>query len=162
MSKTAFVAAMAGSVFALDQLTKTMIRHSVPLYHSIPVLDEVFNITHAQNTGGAFSLFASAPDAIRAPFFLIAAAVAVAALLYFLNTVGPSQRLLQFALAGILGGALGNLFDRLTSGTVTDFLDVYWRDHHWPAFNVADSFITIGVLILLGHSLLTEQRSTNK
>lgn len=159
MSKNVFVAAVAGSVFVLDQVTKLVIRRTVPLYHSIPLIDSVFDITHVQNSGGAFSLFAAASETVRVPFFLVAAAIAVGALLYFLRTVRPEQRLLQFALAGILGGALGNLFDRLTIGRVTDFLDMYWGNYHWPAFNIADTFISIGVVILLAHSLLGE-RST--
>ena len=160
MTKSAFVITVAAAVLGLDQLTKLVIRRWVPLYHSIPVIDSVFSISHVQNSGGAFSLFAGAPDGVRVPFFLVASAIAVTALLYFLRAVRPDQRLLQFALAGLLGGALGNLVDRLTGqGTVTDFLDVYWRDHHWPAFNIADSFITIGVVILLGHSLFARDRN---
>jgi len=162
MTKGVFVAAVASSVFVADQATKLVIRRTVPLYHSIPVVDSLFDITHAQNSGGAFSLFAGAPDAVRIPFFLVAASLAIGVLLYFLRSVRPEQRLLQFALAGILGGALGNLFDRMTSGRVTDFLDVYWGNHHWPAFNVADSFISIGVVVLLAHSLIGDRDSEPK
>lgn len=155
MNKRAFVLTVAGAVLVTDQLTKWIIRRTVPLYDSIPVVDSFFHITHVHNTGGAFSLFADASDAVRIPFFLIASAVALGALLYFVRQVPADRRLLLFALAGVLGGALGNLVDRLLFGRVTDFLDVHWRGYHWPAFNVADSFISIGVVILIAHSLFT-------
>ena len=74
-------------------------------------------------------------------------------MIYFIRQIPNDQRWLLFAVSGVLGGALGNLIDRITSGQVTDFLLVYWRDYHWPAFNVADSFISIGVVILIAHSL---------
>ena len=153
MSKTVFVALIAGTVLAADQLTKSIIRQSVPLYESLPVVDSFFHITHVRNTGGAFSLFADAGDAIRIPFFLLASSVALGALLYFVRQVPADRRGLLFALAGVLGGALGNLADRIMFGRVTDFLDVQWQGYHWPAFNVADSFITTGVVILIAHSL---------
>jgi signal peptidase II len=153
MSKNAFVATIAASVVVADQSTKWIIRRSVGLHESIPVIDSIFDITHARNTGGAFSLFAGAHDAFRVPFFLLASAVAVVALLYFLRQVPAERRWLLFALAGVLGGALGNLIDRIVFGSVTDFLDFHWHGYYWPAFNIADSFISIGVVILLLHSL---------
>ena len=157
MSKNAFVATVAVAVLVLDQVSKWYIRHTVPLYREIPVFPAFFHITHARNTGAAFSLFAGTSDAFRIPFFFIATAIAIAALLYFVWQVQPRQRLLQFALAGILGGALGNLVDRIVAGEVTDFLILHWRGYQWPAFNVADSFITIGVAILLAHSLFARE-----
>jgi len=153
MSKNAFVAAVAVAVLLLDQASKWYIQQTVSLYQQIPIFPTFFHITHARNTGGAFSLFAGASDAFRIPFFFGATVIAIAALVYFVWQVEPRQRLLQFALAGILGGAVGNLIDRLTAGEVTDFLLFHWRGYHWPAFNVADSFITIGVGLLLAHSL---------
>jgi signal peptidase II len=152
MSKPAFIALVTGSVVAVDQLTKWYVRRAMPLYASIPVIRGFFSITHARNPGGAFSLFAGASDAIRVPFFFLASAAAIGVLVYFLVQIAADQRWLLFAVAGVLGGALGNLIDRLAFGQVTDFLLVYWRQYQWPAFNVADSFITVGVVILIGHS----------
>ena len=157
MSKTTFVSAIAGAIIVLDQISKWYIRRTVGLFESISVIQGVFDITHARNTGGAFSLLAGAGDAVRIPFFLIASAVAIGALVYFLRQLQPQQRLLLFALAAVLGGALGNLIDRITAGHVTDFLDLQWHGHHWPAFNVADSCITIGVVILVMHSLFVRE-----
>jgi signal peptidase II len=157
MRRYGFVLTVAAIVLALDQVTKWYIRHSVGLYESIVVLDSFFHITHVRNTGGAFSLFASAPSGLRLPFFIGVSVVAVIALLVFVSRVDPRQRLLLFGLGAILGGALGNLVDRMTSGEVTDFLDFHWRGWYWPAFNVADSFITIGVVILVAHSLFARE-----
>jgi signal peptidase II len=156
MGKLAFVALVTGGVVALDQLSKWYVRHSLALYDHVPVIDGFFAITHASNPGGAFSLFAGASHAVRVPFFLIASIGAIAVLVHFLRQIPTEQRWLLFAVAGVLGGALGNLVDRVWFGQVTDFLLVYWRDYQWPAFNVADSFITIGVTILVGHSLFAQ------
>lgn len=155
MSKAVFVSLITGGVVVLDQLTKTYVRHAMPLYDSIPVIDGFFAITHARNPGGAFSLLAGTSAAVRVPFFFAAAAAAIGVLIYFLRQIPGDQRWLLFGVAGVLGGALGNLIDRLAFGQVTDFLLVYWRQYQWPAFNVADSFISIGVVILVGHSLFT-------
>jgi len=152
MSKAVFVALVTGSVVLLDQLTKWYVRRSVPLYDSIPVIDGFFSITHASNPGGAFSLLSGIGDSFRVPFFLLASTIAVGVLFYYLRQIPTEQRWLLFAVAGVLGGALGNLIDRVAFGEVTDFLLVYWRQYQWPAFNVADSFISIGVVILIGHS----------
>jgi signal peptidase II len=151
--KSAFVLIIAGAVLAADQLTKWYVRHTVAYQESVPIVPSFFHITHVRNTGGAFSLFADASDSIRLPFFLLASSLALGALLYFVRQVPADRRWLLFALSGVLGGALGNLVDRVVFGRVTDFLDVHWRGYHWPAFNVADSFITVGVVILIAHSL---------
>jgi signal peptidase II len=157
MRKYGFVLGVAAVVLLLDQVTKWYIRRTVGLYESIVVLDSFFHITHVRNAGGAFSLFAGAPSALRVPFFVLVSSAAVAALLVFIRRVEPSQWLLLFALGAILGGALGNLVDRITSGEVTDFLDFHWRGWYWPAFNVADSFISTGMVILLLYSLLVRE-----
>jgi signal peptidase II len=156
MTKTAFVMIVTGSVLGADQITKWYIQKSVALHDSIPIIDSFFHITHVRNSGGAFSLLANADSAIRIPFFVVASIIAIGALVYLLRQVAAHQRVLQFALAGVLGGALGNAVDRILLGQVTDFLDFHWRGYYWPAFNVADSFITIGVLILLLHSFFAE------
>lgn len=154
MSRYGFVGAVAAFVVVFDQLTKWIVRTELGVYESVPVVDGLFSITHVRNTGGAFSLFAGADEAWRVPFFLLVAVVAIAALLHFVRRVSPHQRVLLFALGAVLGGAAGNMIDRAVFGQVTDFLDVYWRGYHWPTFNVADSFITVGMLILVVHSFV--------
>jgi len=153
MTKNALVATVGTSVVVLDQLTKWWIRRALAPGDSIVIFDSFLQIVHASNRGGAFSFLAGASDAFRIPFFLVATVLAMGVIVYFLRQVQPHQRLLQAALAGLMGGAVGNLIDRVMAGYVTDFIDAYWRGYHWPAFNVADSFITIGVCVLLAHSL---------
>jgi signal peptidase II len=155
MTKYVFVASISTAILVADQLSKWYIRETIPLYQHLTVIEGFFHITHVFNTGGAFSLFAGAHDAVRLPFFVGASVVAVGALIYFLRQVHEDQRWLQFALASVLGGAFGNLIDRVAFGKVTDFILVHWHQYYWPAFNVADSFISIGVTLLLLQSLWT-------
>jgi len=161
MRKWPFVTAVVVAVVVLDQLTKWWIRSAVPLHESIAVVPSLFNITHLRNPGGAFSLLARSADEFRIPFFVVMSGIAVAALIYFLREIETHQKVLLFAVAGVLGGAIGNLIDRVALGAVTDFLDVYWGSYHWPAFNVADSFITIGVVVLLAQSLFAPPDSAD-
>lgn len=155
MRKYVFVLSVAAIVLVLDQATKWYIRQTVGLYQSIVVIDSVFHITHVRNAGGAFGLLAGAAHAWRLPFFVLVSLVAIAALLLFVRRIDAGQHWLLFALGTILGGALGNFVDRMASGEVTDFLDFHWHGYHWPAFNVADSGITTGIVILIFYSLLT-------
>jgi signal peptidase II len=154
MRKYAFVFTVATVVLLLDQLTKWYIRHTFRLYESVAVIDSVFHITHVRNAGGAFGLLNQGAHVWRLPFFLVVSCIAVGVLLVFVRRVQPGQRWLLLALGAILGGALGNLVDRMISGEVTDFLDFHWHGYYWPAFNVADSCITTGMLILLVYSLV--------
>jgi signal peptidase II len=146
-------------VIGLDQITKAIVLAEIPLRDSIPVIDGFFKIVHVRNPGAAFSLFATAPEWFRTPFFLGITIVAVAALLVIAFRLPPDERVLSVALGGVLGGALGNLLDRLVHGEVIDFLYVYWREWYWPAFNVADSSITISVVAIVLHSFLVREDS---
>ena len=141
--------ALAAAVVLLDQATKAVIRAFVPLHDRIVVIPGCFDITHVKNTGAAFGLFAGATSPYR-PILLNAVAFAVflLVLVYAFRSPVHWQRL-QLALAGILGGAIGNLVDRIGAGSVTDFLRVHLADRwEWPSFNVADSAITVGVVLL--------------
>ena len=159
MNKYVIVFSIAAAVLLLDQFSKWYVRQSVDLYQSIPVIDSLFHITHVRNKGGAFSLFAGVHESLRVPFFLGVSSIAIGVLVYMVRRIDPRQILLLCGLGGILGGALGNLVDRAFAGEVTDFLDVHWRGYYWPAFNVADSFISIGMVILVVHSLLTRNET---
>ena len=159
MRKYRVVLAIAAIVLFLDQLTKWYIRSTISLYESITVIDSFFHITYVRNSGGAFGLLGGSSAALRLPFFLTVSVVAVVVLLYFVRRVEPGQGILLLALGAILGGALGNFVDRMISGEVTDFLDFHWHGYYWPAFNVADSCISTGMVILLLHSLFTREES---
>jgi signal peptidase II len=134
-------------VIALDQTTKAAIEHSLGLYQSIVVLP-VLDITRAHNTGAAFSFLAGEAGWQRWLFTVLAIVVSVALVLW-LRRIDFEARVLACAVALILGGALGNVIDRLRLGHVIDFIHVHWGEHYFPAFNVADSAITIGAALLL-------------
>ncbi len=159
MKKWPLAASVSLLVLVADQLTKLWIRDSVPLYESFSIVPSLFNITHVRNSGGAFSFLAGWDESFRIPFFLGMTVLAIGALLYLLTELRDSQKVLICAVAGVLGGALGNAIDRATLGEVVDFLDVYWGHYHWPAFNVADSFITVGAVTLMVHSLFFAEDS---
>jgi signal peptidase II len=147
-------------VFVVDQATKLLIRKTVDLHESIPVLDGFVDIVHARNPGAAFSFLADAPAWFRAPFFVGISITAIVVLLYVIARLPLEDRLMRIALGGVLGGALGNLLDRLMYGEVTDFVDLHWRSYHWPAFNVADSSITLAVTAVIAQALFSG-RSAN-
>jgi signal peptidase II len=141
----------AGVVILLDQLSKELIIHYLPFNQIIPVLKGFFNITHIHNPGGAFGLMANLNPALRSFIFLFISSLAVGLIFYFYKKTPPNYPWLAAAFALILGGAIGNLIDRARFGTVVDFLDFYVGNLHWPAFNVADSAITVGIVIFVFH-----------
>lgn len=145
--------AVAGLIVLLDQVTKALVLAYMPLYRSIEILPGFFNLTHVRNPGGAFGFLAQSDSPVRHWFFLIAAALALAMILYFHHQTPPAKRFFSFSLALIFGGAVGNIIDRLRFGEVVDFLDVYVGSYHWPTFNIADSAVTVGVVIFLLHIL---------
>ena len=134
-------------VLLLDQASKLYIATHFALYESVTVIPGLFHLTYVRNQGAAFGILAD--SSLRLPFFLTVSAAAAIGILWYLRRLRPEQRLLQFSLSLIFAGALGNLIDRARMGEVVDFLDFFWHGHHWPAFNVADSAITVGVALLL-------------
>jgi signal peptidase II len=139
---------LAAATLLLDRWTKVLIRSRFDLNESVSVIDGFFNITYVRNTGVAFGIFD--PIASPAKSVLLSAFTAFAALAVITYSARSPvrNRLLQLALGLILGGALGNLYDRLAYGYVVDFLELYAGSWHWPSFNVADSAITCGVVLL--------------
>ena len=142
---------IAGSVVLADQVTKGIILAHLRLYETIPVVPGFFNITHIQNPGGAFGFLAQQSPTVRGLIFLLMSFLAVCLIFWFYRKTPPTHRLMAAGFALIFGGAIGNLIDRLRFGQVVDFLDFYVGAWHWPAFNVADSAITIGITIFLLH-----------
>jgi signal peptidase II len=142
---------LAGAIFALDRLTKQLIEARMSAFDTYAVIPGFFDIIHARNRGAAFSMFADSTSPWR-PFFLIGLSLAALVLVAgILRNASRLDRSTAFGLSLILGGALGNVLDRIVSGAVTDFLDFYVGSYHWPAFNVADSAIVVGSgLLLLG------------
>ena len=146
--KSKIILIIAASVYLLDRLTKLAVVEKIRLFDSVTVITGFFDLTNVRNTGAAFSLFAQAGDGFRVPFLVASSVAAILLLLYFLRKVDPQETLVIAALAMILGGALGNLTDRLLYGYVIDFINWHIGAHYWPAFNIADSGITVGVCIL--------------
>jgi signal peptidase II len=136
-------------VLGLDQATKLYIHHTFILHESRPVVTDFFHLTYVRNSGAAFGLLARQNATFLRLFFpLVTLFAVVILLLYFKHT--PRQRVLTLSgICLIIGGAVGNGIDRLWLGQVIDFLDFFWQTYHWPAFNVADSAICVGVGCLL-------------
>jgi len=153
MKKNAVYLGLVGLLVALDQLTKTLVAGTVDLYRSVPVIPGFFNITHIRNSGAIFGFFSNSESL---PVFIGLRAATVLALgfvvFYFIKTPAGAK-LTKMALALVLAGALGNFFDRLFRGYVTDFLDFFLGQAHFPFFNVADSCITVGAALLIIISL---------
>jgi signal peptidase II len=143
----------AGIIVLLDQITKTLIMGYVPFNKTIPVIPSFFNITHIRNPGGAFGLMANLGPTLRSIIFLFISSLAVGLIFYFYKKTPANYPWLAAAFALIFGGAIGNLIDRVRFGSVIDFLDFYVGSLHWPAFNVADSAISIGIGIFVFHLL---------
>jgi signal peptidase II len=142
---------LSAAVIVLDQITKYVAERALVLYAPVEVTP-FFNLTLVYNPGAAFSFLGDASGWQRWFFVLVAVGASVF-IVWWLRNLHPSERWTAASLALILGGALGNVIDRLWHGHVVDFVDVHWAGYHWPAFNVADSAITVGAVILVGYSL---------
>lgn len=136
------------AVVVLDQVTKAIVAARIPLHETIPVIRGFFDLTHVRNTGTAFGLFALANSPARATILTLVAVGVFLGVLAWSLTSPTSLTRLQTALALVLGGAVGNLIDRIRFQSVTDFLRFYVDRWEWPSFNVADSAISVGVVLL--------------
>ena len=138
-----------GILFA-DRLTKLIVPRFLDLHQTIPVIPSFFQLTYVRNSGGAFGILAGWDSPLRRIFFITASILAVALLVYLFRQARlHSTMAVRLCLAGIGAGALGNLYDRATTGEVVDFLDFFVGSYHWPAFNVADSSISVSVAVLI-------------
>ena len=142
----------------IDQLSKFAVRGSMTLYQSDPLLGDFFRLTYIHNSGAAFGLNMGSPL-----LHTLVSIVALGALVYLYRTLQEDERVLQAALCLVLGGAVGNIIDRLYLGEVVDFFDFGFGDLRWPIFNFADSFVTVGVILLaLGYSRRDEKVATEQ
>jgi len=159
--KKTFLLWPALAVIALDQMTKHWIATRFPLHETQPLISGFFNLVHVRNRGMAFGIM-NRPGADWGFILLLAATLgAVALLLFWFYRLNPEEKRMPYPLSLVLGGAIGNLLDRIRIGEVIDFLDFYLGPYHWPAFNVADSAITVGT-IWLAASLLFHPGSKEK
>jgi len=150
----------AAAVFVLDRITKDLIKARLSLWDAWSVIPGLLNIVHTENPGIAFGMLANLANPWRNVIligFSLAVLAIISGILLRLVSQGP---LLRMGLALVMGGALGNLFDRVVHGTVTDFVEVYVGQHYFPAFNVADSSITIGACLLLLDMWYSKERGS--
>ena len=152
-NKYILLVVVAGLVVLADQITKALIWKYLPYHQSVTVIAGFFDLTHIHNPGGAFGIMANMGETARTVVFLLASSLAVGLIFYFYRKTPPSFTFLAVGFALIFGGAIGNLVDRVRLGVVVDFLDIYIGKYHWPAFNVADSAITVG-MVIFGYHLL--------
>ncbi len=148
ISKYPLMALISGGVLVLDQITKVLVERTMSLHQSIEIVSNFAHLTYLRNTGAAFGFLAGTRSTLRIVLFALISSVAIGCVVYLIRGLRPHQKTLLVSLALILGGAIGNLIDRLRLGEVIDFIDLHWYDIHWPAFNVADSAISIGVVLL--------------
>jgi signal peptidase II len=145
------VAAIIVAVVTLDQLTKWEVTRGMRLHESIPIIPDLFSLTYIRNSGAAFGILAGSNAGFRMVFFGLTSVLALGLLWTIYARLSSGDWIGQISVAGIFGGAVGNLIDRVRFGEVIDFLDFSIKGYHWPAFNVADAAITVGVCFLIGH-----------
>ena len=147
---------ITGVIVLVDQVTKFLITRHLALYDHIVIIDGFFNINHVLNPGGAFGLLATQSPGVRKFVFLFLSSLVALFVVWMYRKTATSHVFLSYGLAGIFGGAVGNLIDRFRLGMVVDFLDFHVGTAHWPAFNVADSAISVGMAILIYHVLFNK------
>ena len=151
--------ALSFLLFGMDRLSKNLIVSHLPLYESIPIVQDFFHLTHVANTGALFGLMAGMAAPLRGIVFITIPVLAIVLILIFQYRSAEDELPLQIGLSLILGGAMGNLYDRIVYGHVVDFLDFSVAGHHWPAFNLADSSICLGVFTLILDLLRHDRRA---
>ncbi len=139
---------LSNVLIILDQFTKFLVNAHIPKNQFLPIIDGFFRITHIRNPGVAFGLFSESPSTVKLIVFVVFSLVAIVAILVFFHQTPPEKKFVHLALILIFSGAIGNLIDRVMYHEVIDFLDFYVGTYHWPAFNIADSCITIGVVFM--------------
>jgi len=151
------LALVAATTIILDQASKAHIMGTMRLHESIPIIPGFFSLTYIRNPGAAFGILASSSSGFRLLFFALTSLFALLLLGTIFFRLRHDDWVGQLSIAGILGGAIGNLLDRLRFGEVIDFLDCYVEGYHWPAFNIADAAISVGVFFLILHFALEKK-----
>ena len=136
-------------VVILDQVTKAVVRPALALHESVVVIPNFLDFTRVHNTGAAFGMLNTVDFPFKAVVLSLVALVALGGVAWYAATVPLGDRLARVGIAGVLGGAIGNLIDRATAGYVLDFVDAYWNGWHFWAFNVADAAISVGVVFMI-------------
>lgn len=145
---------MISAIIFGDQVTKALVQQEFKLHESVVIIENFFNFTYVRNPGAAFGMFGHSPDWIRVPLFFGVPVLACFWLVYLIFTTRNTNKLQCTAYSLIFSGAVGNLIDRFSMNYVVDFLDFHWYGAHFPAFNIADSAITIGAILLIIDAIL--------
>jgi len=153
-TKTSILFLIVLPVIVLDQLSKLWIVQSVPMFSAIQIVKNFFHITYIQNTGGAFGIFSGLHTVYFQKVFVVGTLIAIGFIGVLYSKLRSYQKKPATRIALIIGGAIGNLIDRIRLGGVIDFIDLHVYSYHWPAFNIADSAITIGSFVLITCILL--------
>lgn len=151
---------IALAVLILDRLTKWIVVRTIVLEDAVPIIPGFFRFTHLENPGAAFSLFAESTSPFKTALLVAFSLAALAVVAFLLWRSRNEFNITTISLSLILGGAVGNLCDRLSDGMVTDFLDFYVGAHHWPPFNIADSAIVVGACLLLLRMMRAEKHAS--
>jgi signal peptidase II len=149
MKRYGIYAALAALVIGLDQLTKALIVKNIPFYGSVKVIPGFLDLTHIHNKGAILGILNSSEHAWTPVVLLLLNAAALTLVLYYFSKTSEEERAARFGLTLIVGGALGNVVDRIVRGYVVDFVEMYAGRFHWPTYNLADSCISIGAVILI-------------
>jgi signal peptidase II len=149
-------------ILLLDQWTKCIIVQKLSLYRKVEVIHGFFNIVHVRNTGGAFGIFGGTGGGMGSILFVVVSLIAIVAIVFLFIKAKENEKILAVSFSLILSGALGNLIDRLHYGEVVDFLDFHIAAYHWPAFNVADSAICVGIGLMALEMLKRDCKRSTK
>jgi signal peptidase II len=149
---------MISAIIFGDQVTKAVVQQNFYLGETVPVIEGFFHFTYVRNPGAAFGMFGHSPDWIRIPLFFGVPVLACFWLIYLIWTTRNKNKVQCFAYSLVLSGAIGNLIDRFSMNYVVDFLDFFWNGHHFPAFNIADSAISIAAMLLIGEAIFEARK----
>lgn len=149
-------------ILLVDQWTKHAVEQRLVLYQKVEVIHGFFNLVHVRNTGGAFGIFGGEKGGLGSFLFVLVSLVAIGTILFLYVRLKENERTLSLSFSLVLSGAIGNLIDRLRYGEVIDFLDLYLGSFHWPAFNIADSAICLGIGLMALEMLIRDRKKSTK
>jgi signal peptidase II len=149
-------------ILFVDQWTKHAIQQRLVLYQKVEVIHGFFNLVHVRNTGGAFGIFGGERGGLGSLLFVVVSLAAIGSILFLFIRLREDEKRLSLSLSLVLSGAIGNLIDRLRYGEVVDFLDFYLASFHWPAFNIADSAICLGIGLMALELLIRDRKKSTK
>jgi signal peptidase II len=152
---------VAGIVVLLDQITKVWVDRTIRVYDSQTIIPGILDLHYIRNSGAAFGILSGSQAGFRIPFFILVSVVAIGIILFLFYKLEDSEVMMPVALSLVLGGAIGNLVDRIRLGEVIDFILLHYKTFRWPAFNVADIAITVGVFLLVLRIFFFERGSVD-